>query len=706
MKLIISEKDNAAKRIAQILSGGKVKTEKVGGLPIYEFAEGAEEVRCLGLKGHILKVDFPEQYNNWQKVEPIALIDAEIVKTPVQKSLIKVLSAQAKKASEAIVATDFDREGELIGMDAVNIVKKAHPELKISRARFSSLADAEIKEAFANLDEVYVNLAQAGEARQDIDLIWGAALTRFISLASARLGKHFLSVGRVQSPTLGMIVERERERKAFVPEPYWQVKVVFRLNGDQIAVYHKKERFKSEEEAKRVLARLGSEGVVEKVTKTTRETSPPAPFNTTAFLSSAAGQGISAAQAMRLAENLYLDGYVSYPRVDNTVYPPSLDLRELLTQIKSSRELGVLAQEILKQDKLVPTRGKKQATDHPPIHPTGVADKEGLRPRQWKVYELIYRRFLATLAPPAKVESSRIDIDAGGELFPLKGSRVTFEGWLRYYPYSRRRDEELPLLREGDRLEIAEAVIESKQTQPPARYSQSHLIRKMEELGLGTKSTRHAIIQNLYDRGYIHGDPTIPTEMGLAVAEALLKHAERIATPQMTAELEKDMDAIAEGNTEPQQVVDRSRKMLGGIMVALKQKEEEVGKGIREGIREGKVLGACPKCGEPLRIIRAKKSRKRFVGCSGYPNCSNSYPLPQFGEIVALGETCDDCGNPRIKVISGKSWEMCIDPSCPTKANNKQNKNASGNDDGKAGKARGAPKKGGKKRPRQRSKSA
>lgn len=704
MKLIISEKDNAAKRIAQILSGGKSRTEKAGSLPIYKFSENGEEVRCMGLKGHILRVDFPDKYNNWQKVEPITLIDAKIVKTPIQKNLIQVLKSQAKEADEAIVATDFDREGELIGLDAVNVIKQVQPKMTIRRARFSSLTEGDIKKAFSDLDEVYEDLAHAGEARQDIDLIWGATLTRFISLASARLGKHFLSVGRVQSPTLALIAMREKERQAFVPEPYWQVKVVFGYDGQQLVVYHKKDRFKSEQEAKDVVASLSGEGVVSEVSKSTRETRPPAPFNTTAYLSAAASQGIPASQAMRLAENLYLEGLVSYPRVDNTVYPDSLDMRDLLAKLKPSPELGSLAEEILGQDKLVPTRGKKQATDHPPIHPTGVADKSSLRPRQWKAYELIYRRFLATLASAAKSESSRIDISVGEETFALKGSRVVVEGWLRYYPYSRRQDEELPPLKEGDRLEVIESIIEAKETQPPGRYGQGHLIRKMEELGLGTKSTRHSIIQNLYDRGYTHSDPVVPTEMGLAVAEALLKHAERIATPQMTAELEKEMDAIAEGATSPEKVVDRSREMLGAIMVALKAKEQEVGEGIRDGIREGKIMGTCPKCGESLRIIRAKKSKKRFVGCSGYPKCSNAYPLPQFGEIVPLGQVCEDCGSPRIKVLSGKSWEMCIDPSCPTKKNNNR-KNGKDAEDGDTKGTASAPKKRARKSTK-RSKSA
>ncbi len=671
MKLIVTEKNIAAERIAKILSEGKVKTEKSYTIPIYKFANNSSETAVIGLKGHILKVDFPEEYSNWQSVSPEALIDAKIIKVPMQKQIIKAMQKLAKDANEVVIATDFDREGELIGSDAINLIKEVNPKVNVKRARFSAITKPEIDRAFSNTENLYIDLARAGEARQDIDLIWGATLTRFISLASKRLGHQFLSVGRVQSPTLALIVQREKEREAFVVEPYWQIKAIFEHDKSKFVASHKTEKFFDRAKAQKVLDNLkgAKSGKVVSVTRTRRETAPPAPFNTTAFLSAAANLGISTANAMRIAESLYMKGFISYPRVDNTVYPPSLNLREILEMLMASPELGKLATELLKQKELKPTRGKKFATDHPSIHPTGVPNKAELEPTEWKVYELVVRRFYATLAPVSTAESMRIDIDTNGEVFFVRGSRVLDEGWLKYYHYSRKKDEELPMVSEGDTVSLIEVNIEDKETQPPARYSQGKLIQKMEELGLGTKATRHEIIKNLYDRGYIHSDPIQPTETGMAVAESLLKYAERIATPAMTAELEKDMDEIAEGQTSHNVVVDRSRKMLTDIMSALNSNKDELGKEIRAGIREDKIVGKCPNCGSDLKIIRAKKSRKRFVGCTNYPNCNTSYPLPQYGEIIALGETCGACGSPKIKVLSGKGrpWILCIDPKCPTK---------------------------------------
>lgn len=683
MRLIVTEKDTTAKRIASILAGGKVKEEKSFKFPVYVFKNGTVESRCMGLKGHILKVDYPDEYNNWQKVKPAELIDAEIVKVPTQKGLIRALQKEAKQAKEVIVATDFDREGELIGLDVVNKIREVNPRVTVKRARFSALTKPEVTKAFSHLEELYQNLALAGEARQDIDLIWGATLTRFLSLASSRLGRQFLSVGRVQSPTLVLVAEREKERQAFTPKPYWQIRATFQFGSTEVTTrsdsqifeaHHKTERFWDKKEAEKVLSHLGDEALVKSITRSERSIAAPAPFNTTAFLSAASTSlGLSAPNAMRIAESLYMSGLISYPRVDNTVYPESLDFREILETL-SQGELGVLSREILKQEKLVPTRGKKFATDHPPIHPTDVADKAALEPQAWRVYEMVVRRFLSTLAAEAIIESLRVDIDASGEPFYVKGNHVSREGWLKFYHYSRKKDHEIPPLKEGMKLKLVEPLMDEKETQPPPRYGQGRLIQVMEELGLGTKATRHTIIQNLYDRNYVHGDPLIPTEMGIAVAESLRKYAEAISTPQMTAELEKEMDAIVEGNLKRKEVVDRSRKILSEVMKVLELRKEELAGEIRGGIREGRIIGKCPKCGGELRIVRSRKTKKRFVGCSNYPQCNQAYPLPQRGEVIPLNELCEVCGVPKIKVLNkgSRPWILCIDPKCPSKKSNSQ----------------------------------
>jgi DNA topoisomerase I len=691
MRLIVTEKDNSAKKISQILSGGKAKQDKSYGIPHYGWEDDEDGHRVIGLKGHLMNPAFPEGYSEWRKVEPRELIDLNLIKEPVQKNVHKALRKQAKDADSLIIATDYDREGELIGLEALEEILDANPKLTenvslangVKRARYSALTKEEIEEAFTNLVELSEPLARAGEARQDIDLIWGATLTRFVSLATGRLGSQFLSVGRVQSPTLAIVVERELERRAHVAEHYWEVFAAFEHPDGQFTAHHKIDKFWEEAEAKSALENTTSPGIVRSVESKRNTRKPPAPFNTTGFTSAASSVGVSPARAMRIAEDLYMDGFISYPRTDNTVYPESLPVRELLqsiSQVGAFKEAAPLAE----RKELSPTRGKKQTTDHPPIYPTQALDPSVLPDDgHRKIYELVVRRFLATFADPSVSESTRADIEAGSEMYFVRGNVLVEPGFLAVYAYGRSKDEEIPKVEEGQELALAEQRpnpwADAKETQPPSRIGQGKLIEMMEERGLGTKATRHDIIQKLYDRGYIQGNPIEPRETGIAMVKAFQRFAERIATADMTAELEADMDRIAAGEVTKDEVVEISRKMLRDSYDLMDDHKRELAEIIWEGMDKDRILGPCPKCrdagrknedGETnrLRIIRAKKSGKRFVGCEGYPECDQTYGLPQRGALIKLEDNCSICGEtPRLKVMGGRRpWNLCLNEECPS----------------------------------------
>jgi DNA topoisomerase-1 len=285
---------------------------------------------------------------------------------------------------------------------------------------------------------------------------------------------------------------------------------------------------------------------------------------------------------------------------------------------------------------------------------------------------------MATLADEAVVESNRVDVVVSDEPFFARGSRVASAGWLAYYPYSRQKDQELPSLNEGDVLDMVDKTLDAKETQPPSRYGQGTLIELMEKHNLGTKATRHAIIQNLYDRGYVHGNPVEPTAMGMKMAEALQEFAPRIASPEMTAELEKDMDLISMRDLTKEEVVTISRDLLRQAYGSLDQNRESVAAKIYEGITDDRILGDCPKCGtHKIRVVRSKATKKRFVGCEGYPECDQTYPLPQRGDIIGTDEVCPQCGTPKIKVLGGRRpWVLCLDPHCPTKDEYREKKAA------------------------------
>ena len=239
MRLIVTEKNNSAKKIAEILSGGTAKEGASFKTPYYEWSdENGVDQMTIGLKGHVLNPAFPESYNNWQETNPRDLIDADLIKEPTDKNVVRALKKVAADADDLVIATDYDREGELIGLEALQEIVEANPDLAtaegvhedgtpVKRARYSALTKDEIERAFNELDELSMPLANAGAARQDMDLIWGATLTRSVSMATRRFGSNFLSVGRVQSPTLGLIVQRELERRAHEPVPFWEVTASF-----------------------------------------------------------------------------------------------------------------------------------------------------------------------------------------------------------------------------------------------------------------------------------------------------------------------------------------------------------------------------------------------------------------------------------------------------------------------------------------------
>ena len=413
MKLVVTEKNDAAVKIADLLGASKPKADKVFNTPVYRFEVEGEEWVTIGLRGHILEPDFTpsltyEKRGGWEgvtaegemlpavvpdslakppfkkkkpftadgvelkgwKMEALPyLIYAPIEKLPKEKDIIRSLKNLAKKADSIVIATDFDREGELIGSDALSCCREVNATAPVSRARYSAFTKPEITHAFANLVPMDDDLAAAGGSRRDIDLIWGAVLTRYLTLVKFAGYGNVRSSGRVQTPTLAIIVERERERMAFVPEDYWVIRGAFDgvaaagpTAGDGPEAFeapHATARFKAEAEAAAAMARV--EGAVSarvaSVEKKRRKVPAPVPFNTTSLMAAASAEGISSARCMRIAESLYMDGYISYPRVDNTVYPDSLDLAEVVNAIAANPAYGPYCKQLLSAGPLKATRG-------------------------------------------------------------------------------------------------------------------------------------------------------------------------------------------------------------------------------------------------------------------------------------------------------------------------------------------------------------
>lgn len=714
MKLVVTEKNDAAVQIAHLLGAGRPKKDKVYNTPVYRFDRGdGEEWVTIGLRGHIMQLDFtPEltykKSTGWTGVDANGeIIPAQVpdslpkppfkkkrpftkdsvllsswkmealpylVYTPIEKQvkekdIVRSLKNLAKKADSIVIATDFDREGELIGADALRQIKQVNPTAPVSRARYSAYTKQEITHAFDNLVDLDDNLAAAGESRQEIDLIWGAVLTRFLTLVKFGGYGNVRSSGRVQTPTLALIVAKERERMAFKPEDYWTVTGSFTDNGVDFKALHSTARFKSEDAAKAVMDHVSDEktATVRAITKRKRTQRPPAPFNTTSLMAAAAAEGIRPARTMRLAESLYMSGYISYPRVDNTVYPSSLDLAQTVRNLEGNPAYAPYCKKLLAKGKLHATRGKKQDTDHPPIYPTAALTPGSVPADEFKLYNLVARRFLATLSDEAQIEGTTVSLEVGGETFSAKGNVMVSHGFREIYPYGLKKDDELPKMEEGQVITFNGAQMEAKQTQPPARYSQGRLIQEMEKEGLGTKSTRHAIIERLYNVKYIVNDPIEPSALGMAVCDALGQFAPHITTPDMTSELEEEMDHIASGTKSEKDVVNHSRDLLSSQLADLMPHKQEVADALADAVAADAYIGKCPKCGKDLQLKASQKTHSMFIGCSGWPDCDVTYPVPK-GKIEATDQPCPVCGMPQIKVTPFRSRPhlQCIDPNCPS----------------------------------------
>jgi DNA topoisomerase I len=754
--LVVAEKFNTALRIAVVLSDGRMKRSRIEGTNVFEFERPDGTYVVTGLRGHIVELDYPKELAEWSLGSLPKLLETPPFKRVTETGIVAALQHLVRSFDRVIIATDFDREGELIGLECLELLQKVHPKIDVARARYSALTRDAIEQSFAHLEHLDHALAEAAEARQEIDLVWGALLTRYLSLTAEQRGRSFLSAGRVQTPTLALLVERDQAIKEFTPTPFYEIVATGAKGEETFRLAHAHGIWEKKEDAERVFHRLkgATEGVVREFTEEETRRRPPIPFSTTLFVAEATRLGLGAATAMRIAEDLYTQGLISYPRTDNTVYPRGLGLRTLVEKFRES-VFAEAAEFVLAQPSFRPTRGRTETTDHPPIYPTGVVDPKKLRPDHARLYELVVRRFLATLAPDALGWSRKAAVEIRGDRFEGSGHRLTDPGWYRIYPYSNPEDVPMPVLTVGETVAVRDLSLVEDQTKPPRRYTQGSLIQEMERLGLGTKSTRHDVLQKLFDRHYVSQRQLEPTSTGIAVTEALRAHAPLITRPEMTHRLEEDMELVAESKKPKAEVLEESREMLREAYQLLAAnavgvKETLTGALDRQhfvgpcalcggALRLGRSprgarwvqcvnnpasctatyplpsagfiepapeflcakckvprvkivfrgqrpdlycinpvceehhrafrIGVCPNCGSPLQI-RYSFAGKRFVGCSGYPNCRVTYPLPQRGKLEKDQPPCPVCRAPVVTAIEAgrPPWTLCINPACPTRS--------------------------------------
>ncbi|MBT4375890.1 DNA topoisomerase I [archaeon] len=667
-ELIITEKPQAALKIASAL-GESTKRELVKGVPYYEVDRDGKKLIVACAVGHLftLKQNVP---GSGVPIFDVSWVPNYLArKGDFTKKYYDTLLRLAKNAGSVTVATDYDIEGEVIG---TNVVRLICNQKDAQRMKFSTLTQKELDTAYEN-KQSHINWGQAiaGESRHYLDWFYGINLSRALMNAVKSTGRFkIMSIGRVQGPSLKLIVDREREIQKFEPVPFWQVFIT--VEKPKVELKYTKDIFEKGK-LSRFDGLVGKKVMAE--TKKSEQIVPPnPPFNLTTLQTEAYKlYGITPTNSLRAAQSLYLAGLISYPRTSSQKLPDAIDYKSILDILKKRYKVTKL----IKKSK--PLEGAKTDPAHPSIYPTG--NNQILSGYEEKVYDLIVKRFLALFCEDAIIDKKRVSVKVDDLTFSTNGSQIRKKAWMEFYPV---KTKEVDLKDVEGEVEIMNKQIEEKETQPPKRYSPASILSELEKRNLGTKATRAAILETLYDRGYIKDTSVKATPLGMSLIETLEKYSPIIIDEALTREIQDKMDDIVEKKVtsseslmnKEEEILNKAKESIVSIAKGFEEKEKLIGEELmgaqdkqREIEREENTLNDCPKCGKgKLRITYSPKTKRHFIGCSAYPECKNTYSLPPNGVIKQAGKNCEKCSFPLMMSLrkGKKPWMFCFNYECET----------------------------------------
>ena len=604
---------------------------------IEKYLEGAYTVRAS--VGHIR--DLPKSNKDAIDVSGGFIPHYEI--SPGKEKVVSELKSLSKKADEILLATDPDREGEAIAWHIKEAIGLKSPK----RVRFYEITKDAIKEAIKHPTEIDDNLRIAQEARRVLDRLVGYDLSGLI-WKKVRYG---LSAGRVQSPALRIIMEREREIRAFKPEQFWKIEadtetkdkttpsqIKNQFDGARITFGCDKEP-RDIKEVEKILETAKKETwSIKSVVETEAKRSPKAPFTTSTLQQTASTRlGYAPSNTMRIAQKLYEAGLITYMRTDSTnLSATALDQIGILVNKKYGANYA-------KRNVYV-TKSKNAQEAHEAVRPTDVnKEMAGMNDEQANLYNLIWQRTVASQMTDAKILRTKITAMVGNGTdipsFSINGSRMLFDGWLKADPEARGEDVELPKVKENDPLNLLDIRSQEKFTEPLGRYTEAGLIKELEKRGIGRPSTYASIMKTLEERKYIEkqNKTLFPTDTGEVVSDFLEANFAKYISDTFTAEMEDELDEIAEGKRE---YVKTLKDFYGPFSKDVKEKG-----GIEKVTNLGEADPSikCPKCGGPM-VIKLSKNGK-FLSCKNFPECIGARKIT--GEELEgpkeTGELCPDC---------------------------------------------------------------
>ena len=565
--------------------------------------------------------------------------------------LLAKLKKEAKKADRIYLATDPDREGEAISWHLKNELEKDEKNReKITRITFNEITKNAVKNALKSPRDIDMDLVDAQQARRVIDRLVGYTISPLL-WKKIRKG---LSAGRVQSVALRMICDREAQIAAFVPEEYWSLDAIL-LHGKKkltAAFYggEKKQALSSESEVDAILQTIGNaDFIVSDIRKSERRKKAPLPFTTSTMQQEAAKSlGFATSKTMKLAQTLYEDGYITYLRTDSTRIADEADAAArsfIAAQFGEHYVNGGSGAQPKAQAEV------KIQDAHEAIRPTSLdlspeEAKEKLPRDEFRLYQLIYKRFLASRMSAALYSTEAVKLRAGEYVFTLNGSKLSFDGFLSVYMTEEdkaEKDVSLPELTVGEALSLDSFDKEQHFTQPPAHYTEASLVKALEEDGIGRPSTYAPTIGTLLARRYIAKEKKniFVTELGLAVDDMMQKNFPTIIDTAFTANMESLLDSVATGKTKWKTIVEN---FYPDLEEAVEKAQAEVEK---ITIRDEETDVLCDKCGRHMVIKYGPHGK--FLACPGFPECRNTKPYVEYA-----GFTCPDCGAECVKRRSKK----------------------------------------------------
>uniref|UniRef100_A0A667XA94 DNA topoisomerase n=1 Tax=Myripristis murdjan TaxID=586833 RepID=A0A667XA94_9TELE len=696
--LCVAEKNDAAKGISEIMSGGRARRReglsKFNKIYEYEYHLFGQNVSVsmTSVSGHLLGLEFKAPFQKWHSCNPVLLFDAEVEKyCPDNMVQIKrTLEKEVRQCQALIIWTDCDREGENIGFEVIDVCKAVKPNLQVFRAKFSEITPNSIQRACGTLTEPDANVSDAVDVRQELDLRIGASFTRFQTLRLQKifpesLANQLISYGSCQFPTLGFVVERFKAIQAFIPEIFYKIKVLHEVEEDSVEFGWKRNRLYNHT-ACLVLYQICMEDPIATVTSVTSKPKSkwrPLPLDTVELEKLASRKlKISAKETMKIAEKLYTQGFISYPRTETNMFPRDLALAPLVEQQTQSPAWGTFAQRVMDQPGGPnPRQGKKSDQAHPPIHPTKYTNT--LQGNEARLYEFIVRHFLACVSQDALGQETVVDIDIAQEKFSASGLMIIARNYLDVYPYDRWSTKVIPVYEQGSQFQPSAIEMVDGQTSPPQLLTEADLISLMEKHGIGTDATHAEHIETIKSRMYVGltaDQRFLPGELGMGLVEGYNSMGYEMSKPNLRAELEADLKLVSEGRKDKRSVLQHHILKYKAVFIESARKAKKLDEALspylgaaqefteqeQQDMEIPLPVRKCPHCRRDMVLKKRREGNGKFLSCMGYPACKTAVWFPDTVLEVSRDESvCSTCQPHPVHMLKFKFRRGSLPPMMP-----------------------------------------